>query len=119
MIWINRCAPICAKLKAQTLDWMMPMNKLLCTATRIGTRLLSSAIGTLACLSTARAAEPTLRQLTNAIDIKTAVLCSVISILLLLWLRRADYKSPFGIWGGRFIIFILVVSNIFLWTTQI
>jgi len=60
-----------------------------------------------------------LLQWTNSIDVRAAFLTSIISIVILYAVGKTDFKSPFGFWGGRFIIFVLVVLNIALWSTQV
>lgn len=67
----------------------------------------------------AQAATAELLHWTSSIDMRAAFLTSAISILILFAVGKTDFKSPFGIWGGRFIIFVLVVLNIALWTTQV
>ena len=63
--------------------------------------------------------DPTFLQLTQSIDIRTAIAVSVLSLIILAALRKADFMGKFGIWGGRFIIFVLVVLSIGLWATQV
>lgn len=126
---INMGRPNYAMLHALAIKRVMPMKKSITaksTTSNFGVRVLSCAIGMLTCFSVVEAAEPTtaegtgaLQHFTREIDVRMAFLVSLISIGLLVALWKADYKSPFGIWGGRFIIFMLVVSNIFLWSTQI
>jgi hypothetical protein len=69
--------------------------------------------------ASAKTETSTLLQWTNAIDMRAAFLTSVLSVVILFAIGKTDFKSPFGIWGGRFIIFVLVVLNIALWATQV
>lgn len=57
--------------------------------------------------------------LSGLIDIRIATAVSVLSLIILAGLRQADFKGRFGMWVGRFIVFLLVILNIGLWSTQV
>lgn len=91
-----------------------------------GLRLMHWLIAAPTCTSMALAAEssgniatPSLMQWTSSIDVRTAFIVSAISVVILFGVGKIDFKSPLGIWGGRFIIFALVMLNLALWSTQV
>jgi hypothetical protein len=93
---------------------------------RLWLRLVEWLIFSLAGISMASAAESSstiatspFMQWTSSIDVRTAFIVSALSVLVLFAVSKIDFKSPLGIWGGRFVIFALVILNIALWGTQV
>jgi len=85
-------------------------------------QLLAVSTATSAAIAAEAAAKTetqSLLQWASSIDVRAAFITSAISILILFAIGKTDFKSPFGIFGGRFIIFFLVVLNIAVWSTQV